>query len=705
MKKIIPSLLSFLFLACLPLLLSFEKENLIQVSVVVTDKKGNFVEGLTKSDFEVYENTTKQNIREVYLREIKEGRMIIRRENGSVEEEPRNLFIIFDHSSTDPFHLQRIKEPLSDFLKKKFNVEDNIYFFMERIIVARLGRKLVHFAQEAINIRDGDLRSKIISEMITNLTEEVVDITFSPEIYPDIPETPDKGWNPRQKPKEFLSDFEMDYRKFITFNFLDRLKAITSVAEKIQGEKIALLVSENPEQVDFSPLKSEPKGPTAYISGGFFRGFVVDDGKTPLPGFNYPSYLRELFSHSETTVYSLHLEPVRRKTPQLESTDIFKNILWDVQKTDPLSAQSLQELQTGSPKGYYQDFIRNLSKDSGGIAFTRAKNLEKCLNQIGQAMEKSYIIAFSPSDKEREGKFRNITVKVNRKGLKVRHRKGYYAIDMEKEELKQLIKSLEEKVRSERLITFIRHKTIPLENNENYLLVKMEPRGLTVNDVTESEKGVVKSSLVSQMRLYFRLEDERGKIKAELEKKFDFKIDERELHIRPAIYFGEELEKGKYRMEVALKDRIGEEITSAEEVIEVEDMERLEGGIDNAIFVKKDGLTRELNEIRGLFVYEGEKLYPRIDHEFHPQENLHLYFVLNSKDENGVDLYFQITREDDQLFKTYRMSSPLERETNPFLVTIPLIDFPQGDYVFQITALERGSRKHHISRKNFQVIF
>lgn len=115
---------------------------------------------------------------------------------------------------------------------------------------------------------------------------------------------------------------------------------------------------------------------------------------------------------------------MRKKTLQLESTDIFKNIFWDVQKTDPLSTQSLQELQTGSPKGYYQDFIRNLSKDSGGIAFARAKNLKKCLNQIAQAMEKSYIIAYSPSDKERDGKFRNIIVKVNRRGLKVRHRKG-----------------------------------------------------------------------------------------------------------------------------------------------------------------------------------------------------------------------------------------------------------------------------------------
>ena len=71
---------------------------------------------------------------------------------------------------------------------------------------------------------------------------------------------------------------------------------------------------------------------------------------------------------------------------------------------------------------------------------------------------------------------------------------------------------------SKRLILYP-HRTIPLENNENYLLVKIEPRGLTVNDMTESEKGVVKSSLVSQMRLYFRLEDERGSRKHHISRK------------------------------------------------------------------------------------------------------------------------------------------------------------------------------------------
>jgi ribosome modulation factor len=41
----------------------------------------------------------------------------------------------------------------------------------------------------------------------------------------------------------------------------------------------------------------------------------------------------------------------------------------------------------------------------------------------------AYTIGYYPEDKKMDGKYRSIKVKVNRDGLEVRHRRGYYAID------------------------------------------------------------------------------------------------------------------------------------------------------------------------------------------------------------------------------------------------------------------------------------
>lgn len=708
MKKFFPSFLSFVLFFSSFILFFAEEVDLREISVVVTDKKGNFIEGLRKEDFEIYENKKKQNISGFYFKEIIDGKLFVKYENGEERWEPRTCIIIFDQYSTEPFSLQRIKESLNNFPDEYFNTEDNIYFFLDRHIIAWQGRRLTHLSQEAIPIKNDDLKHNIISDILSNLTKEVVDDIFTPEKYSEITETPDKAWHPRQKPEEYLPHFELNYKKFSALSLLDRLKAIAQAAGKIEGEKIALLISESPQRVIPSPLKSEKKGVSSYITGGFFRGKEIDEEKGFMPSFNYPSSLGELLSHSRTTLYSVLLEPTRLKTPLLESTDLFKNTIWVTNKADSQASQAIPKMDLDSAESVYQNVIKRLSKETGGIAITHTKNAMESLSQIGQVMHKSYVLSYFPSDKKKDGKFRKIKIKINKNSVRLRHRKGYYAIDEDQEELKELINSLEKNTRSEKLTAFVKSKTFPLKDDEHYLLAKIEPKGLTLNDIFYLEKEMIKSSLISNIHLFFRLEDEEGKLKKTINKKFDIKIDESHLSIRPAIYFGQELKKGKYRIKLALKDRIGEEITTLEEVIQIEkEGSKDERGkaLGNVFFVKRDSLIQELNEIEELFTYEGEKLYPRMDDEFKPEENLSLYFEVNSEDEKGVDLYFKIITEDERVFKTYRMSPPLRRKITPLLISIPLKDFPYGRYVLQMIAIEQKMRTYSIARIDFSVIF
>ena len=84
--------------------------------------------------------------------------------------------------------------------------------------------------------------------------------------------------------------------------------------------------------------------------------------------------------------------------------------------------------------------------------------------------------------------------------------------------------------------------------------------------------------------------------------------------------------------------------------------------------------------------------------EFRPEEDLNIYFEVNSTDEKVIDLYFKVIYGDNELFKTYQMSSPLKSKITPFLISIPLSDFPSGEYIFQVTAIGRGLRKYSIVR-------
>lgn len=698
----------FLFFSFLSLpyhSLSFAEKDLVGLSLITTDKNGKFVERLTRDDFEVYEDGKRQNIIDFSFAETINGRLLVQFPDGEVLWKPRALMIIFDQSATDPFSLQIIKEPLKKFLKQYFCREDNIYFFADRAAFAWQGQKLIQLGRKFLPVKDEELKDNFITEIISNLTQEAMDATLSPEKFTSLPETADKGWNPRNKPEEYLTSFELDYKNFTTLNFLERLKAIAKFGERIEGEKIALLVSEIPRQSPESLLKTETRTISSYITGGKFRGQVVDEGKTFMSSFAYPPTLGEWLSHSRTVLYSALLTPQKLDVPQLESTDVLKNTLWE--KEEPLSRTS-PELNLGSGSGSYETLIKNLSKETGGLALMSIKKFDESLSQIGETMRKSYILSYSPSNEKKDGKFRKIEVKAKRSDLKIRHRKGYYALDREKEELKEMERFLEKKMSSEKFKAFLKFTAIPLSNGRPYLLIKIEPRGLSVNDITWIEDEIVKSRLIAQMRILLESKDESTNRRESWDKKFDFDIRENQLFLRPAIYFGQELEGKKLRVRICLKDRISGEITAQEEVIHPEELKDVaqekEVALNHFLFLKRDNLIKELNEIKGLFTYQGEKLYPRLDEEFKPEENLDFYFEVSGEDKKGIDFYLNIITAENQLFKTYQMSAPLKEKSNPFLISIPLRDYPPGQYILQITAVPRENRKYSISRKNFKVI-
>ena len=73
--------------------------------------------------------------------------------------------------------------------------------------------------------------------------------------------------------------------------------------------------------------------------------------------------------------------------------------------------------------------VNELAERTGGRAFYN-------LNDVGGAIAESmrdggtyYTLAYYPADKKWDGKFRRITVKVKRGGVKLRYRSGYFALD------------------------------------------------------------------------------------------------------------------------------------------------------------------------------------------------------------------------------------------------------------------------------------
>jgi hypothetical protein len=69
----------------------------------------------------------------------------------------------------------------------------------------------------------------------------------------------------------------------------------------------------------------------------------------------------------------------------------------------------------------------DIADDTGGFSVKSSNDLGAGIARIADESRAYYLLGYNPTNAERDGKFRKIEVKVNRKGVVVRARKGYYA--------------------------------------------------------------------------------------------------------------------------------------------------------------------------------------------------------------------------------------------------------------------------------------
>ena len=73
--------------------------------------------------------------------------------------------------------------------------------------------------------------------------------------------------------------------------------------------------------------------------------------------------------------------------------------------------------------------MQEIADRTGGRAFYNTNGIDAAIRKSIEDGSTYYTLAYYPENKNWNGKFRKIQVKVNRSGVKARHRMGYYAVD------------------------------------------------------------------------------------------------------------------------------------------------------------------------------------------------------------------------------------------------------------------------------------
>src|SRR6185436_17443391 len=90
------------------------------------------------------------------------------------------------------------------------------------------------------------------------------------------------------------------------------------------------------------------------------------------------------------------------------------------------------EISRGSENSFSSHATMNSVADqTGGRAFYNTNNIDKAIRESMEDGSSYYTLGYYPDNKSWDGRFRRITVKVARAGVKLHYRQGFFAVERE----------------------------------------------------------------------------------------------------------------------------------------------------------------------------------------------------------------------------------------------------------------------------------
>ena len=93
-----------------------------------------------------------------------------------------------------------------------------------------------------------------------------------------------------------------------------------------------------------------------------------------------------------------------------------------------------------------QETMKEIARDTGGQAFVNQNDLHRGVELAFADRAASYTVGYYPEDKNWDGGYRKITVKVDRQDVETRYRRGYFALDPAKENERKFEQDLSDAV-------------------------------------------------------------------------------------------------------------------------------------------------------------------------------------------------------------------------------------------------------------------
>ena len=429
--------------------------DLVQLDVVITDKNGRVVKGLTKDDFELFEKGKKQPISFFeFVNAYKESRTEDAAataahqaaSRGLAEKEVSRVFAFVIDDLTVRFEdLSYVRELLINFIDKQMQPSDLVAIIrtvggkgllqqfttdkdlLRRAIAALLptghplnraesawgDRSLISESVNQVGQASGPQLASASARALADSSSGEQGSSFDDSFGPSI-EAMDVN--------SVADESDKSLRAFMT---LSTASFVIDSMQELPGRKSLVLISGG------LPLLGSQSGGTASRVSSLLN--LLTDNATRASVAIHTMDVRGLQVFTDFRVFEESALGATTMPPQPEQTPIGTRRSAGGRTVDPRTkAASVMDLNTLGNRSAFngldaQEGLRSLASATGGISVTNTNNFNKGMERILAASEGYYLLAYTPSDSKFDGDFRKIEVKIKAEGLKVHSRRGYFA--------------------------------------------------------------------------------------------------------------------------------------------------------------------------------------------------------------------------------------------------------------------------------------
>jgi len=386
---------------------------LVVVDVVATDNEGRAVTDLKLDDFKVMEEGEEQKIRAFsFQRPPGAGESPLREVSANL---PPNVFSNIPKFNTDTSLTVLLLDGLNTNLPNQAYARSEMIKYLEKvpdgrpIAIYTLGRSL-HL------IQDFTTDYSLVRSAAKSLKMQASPLQDNPAGGPPTEMAPpgafDSGMVPASM-QQSMEEFEAERTSFQTdLRVRYTLEAMNSLARALSGypgRKNLVWVSET------FPISIDPNFTLSAASFNNMRNYAPDiaeaaESLTDAQIAVYPIDARGLVNYSVFSADSTGRDQFGRS----------------------LGRGSRMQQSMNSEAGAWQKAhgtMEDLAERTGGKAFYNRNDLDAAIRKSIDDGSTYYTLGYYPENKDWNGKFRKIHVKVARQGVKLRYRLGYFAVD------------------------------------------------------------------------------------------------------------------------------------------------------------------------------------------------------------------------------------------------------------------------------------